>query len=321
MRARRRAARSRSSPSRLRCARREWHATIAAWSAYGPERRSGRVGGAARAPEGVETALDEEPVPQRAILVEEEDRLALRADAGPGAGGVQLHQRDEPVDLRLARGEAGQDPPEAQRVLAEGGAHPVVARRRRVPLVEDQVDDLEDRRQPRPELVPVRDLERDPFVGQRPLRPDDPLRDRRLREEERPRDLLRRQAAEQAQGERHAGVGREHRMAGGEDEPEQLVPDVVVDRGLDRSRRVLARSVELEPELAVLALEHRAAAEGVQGAVPRRRHQPGARASGTPDFGHCSSAATSASCASSSASATSRTIRARPAMSLGDSIR
>src|SRR5918996_4156983 len=45
---------------------------------------------------------------------------------------------------------------------------------------------------------------------------------------------------------------------------------------------------------------------------------PGLR--GTPDSGHCSSAATSASWARSSATPTSRTMRARPAMSLGDSI-
>ena len=43
--------------------------------------------------------------------------------------------------------------------------------------------------------------------------------------------------------------------------------------------------------------------------------------SGTPDSGHCSSAATSASCASSSASPTSRTIRVRAAISFADSIR
>src|SRR5438093_1891000 len=43
--------------------------------------------------------------------------------------------------------------------------------------------------------------------------------------------------------------------------------------------------------------------------------------SGTPDSGHCSSAATRASCARSSARPTSRTIRVSPAMSLGDSIR
>src|SRR5512139_2542168 len=43
--------------------------------------------------------------------------------------------------------------------------------------------------------------------------------------------------------------------------------------------------------------------------------------SGMPASGHCSSAATSASCAKSSASPTSPTIRAKPAMSLADSIR
>src|SRR6267142_1956451 len=43
--------------------------------------------------------------------------------------------------------------------------------------------------------------------------------------------------------------------------------------------------------------------------------------SGTPDAGHSSSAATSASCARSSARPTSPTIRARPAMTFADSIR
>src|SRR3954462_597918 len=42
--------------------------------------------------------------------------------------------------------------------------------------------------------------------------------------------------------------------------------------------------------------------------------------SGTPDSGHCSSAATRASCAASSARPTSRTILASPAISLADSI-
>ena len=43
--------------------------------------------------------------------------------------------------------------------------------------------------------------------------------------------------------------------------------------------------------------------------------------SGTPVRGHSDSAITQASCASSSAKPTSRTIRARPAMSLARSIR
>ncbi len=48
-------------------------------------------------------------------------------------------------------------------------------------------------------------------------------------------------------------------------------------------------------------------------------HAPGL--SGIPDWGHCSSAATSASWARSSASPTSRTIRTRPPISRADSIR
>src|SRR5687768_2535995 len=43
--------------------------------------------------------------------------------------------------------------------------------------------------------------------------------------------------------------------------------------------------------------------------------------SGTPDCGHCSIADTRASCARSSARPTSRTMRARPAISRADSIR
>ena len=47
-------------------------------------------------------------------------------------------------------------------------------------------------------------------------------------------------------------------------------------------------------------------------------HAPGL--SGTPEFGHCSSATTSASCARSSARPTSLTMRVSPAMTFGDSI-
>src|SRR5437660_12763024 len=58
--------------------------------------------------------------------------------------------------------------------------------------------------------------------------------------------------------------------------------------------------------------------------MPRRlavaiNHAPGL--SGIPDSGHCSSAATSASCARSSATATSRTMRVSPAINRADSIR
>jgi hypothetical protein len=69
-----------------------------------------------------------------------------------------------------------------------------------------------------------------------------------------------------------------------------------------RSRSLLRRSLSMARCLAVAI-----------------SHAPGL--SGMPDSGHCSSAATSASCASSSARPTSRTMRASPAMILADSIR
>ena len=86
------------------------------------------------------------------------------------------------------------------------------------------------------ELGAARHLERDlRSVGQRPLGADDALRDRRLGDEERARDLVGRQAAEQAQRERDARLGRQHRMAGGEHEPQQVVADVVVAVAASRS--------------------------------------------------------------------------------------
>ena len=137
----------------------------------------------------------------------------------------------------FARSELGQDAAEAERVLAERRSHPVVAGGRRVALVEDEVDHLEHRRQAGGALGPARDLEGDARLGEGPLGPDDALGDRRLRHQEGARDLLGRQAAEQAQRERDARLGREHRMAGREDEAQQVVADVIV--------RVVERGVEI----------------------------------------------------------------------------
>ena len=146
----------------------------------------------------------------------------------------------------------------------------------------------------------------------------DALRDGRLRDQERARDLVGGQAAEQAQRQRDARLGRQHRVAGGEHQAQQVVADVVVERGLEVGRHASCCSASSSrPELLVLALEQLAA-----GAARRSRgawRSPSATrpgCPGTPDSGHCSSAATSASCASSSARPTSRTMRASPAIRL-----
>src|SRR6266446_10630455 len=62
-----------------------------------------------------ETAAHEQVIPARAVLIEQEDRLARRADPRERARRLDLHQRDEAVDLGLIRNELGHDAAETQR--------------------------------------------------------------------------------------------------------------------------------------------------------------------------------------------------------------
>ena len=136
------------------------------------------------------------------------------------------------------RRQLGQDAPEPQRVLAERGPHPVVARRGGVALVEDEVDDLQHRRQPR---APAR-RRAAPRRGRCASASVRLARTMRwamvgFRDQEGARDLVRGQAAQQAQRERHPRLGREHRMAGDEHEAQQVVADVVVERRVEGGGR------------------------------------------------------------------------------------
>ena len=181
------------------------------------------------------------------------------------------------MDLRLLRSELRQDAAEAERVLAERGPRPVVPRGRRIALVEHQVEDAQHRRQAAGPLRPPGHLEGDARVGEGPLGPHDPLGDRRLRDQEGARDLLGGQTAEQAEGEGDPGLGREDRMTGREHEAQEVVPEVVVHRGLELRHRHLPAGLELAPELLVLALEPLAAAQPVDGPMLRGGHEPGPR--------------------------------------------
>src|ERR1700722_20525697 len=100
------------------------------------------------------------------VLIEEEDWFAGRADAGTGAGGLDLHEGDEAVDFWFGGCEFGQDAAEAEGVFAEGGAHEVVAGGGGVALVEDEVDDFEDGGEAGGELGAARDFEGDVGFGE-----------------------------------------------------------------------------------------------------------------------------------------------------------
>ena len=124
------------------------------------------------------------------------------------------------MNLRLGGGELGQDATQTKRLLAQRRSDPVRARCRGIALVEDQIDHLQDGGEAGNALGAARDLEPDVRLGKRPLRADDPLADGRYRHEEPARDLLGRQTAEDAQGERDSCVLGEDRVAGREHEAE-----------------------------------------------------------------------------------------------------
>src|SRR2546422_10470772 len=85
-----------------------------------------------------EAATHEELVPARPILVEQQNRLTRRTDPCLEPRRLNLHERDEAVDLRVLWRQLGQDAAEPERILAQRGAHPVVAGGRRVALVEHE---------------------------------------------------------------------------------------------------------------------------------------------------------------------------------------
>ena len=171
------------------------------------------------------------------------------------------------MHLGLVGHQLGERAPEHDRL---GREVPATA----VALVEDQVDDRQHRGQAVGEQVRRRHAERDPGGLDLALRADQPLRHRLLADQERARDLVRAQPAQRAQRERDLRIERERRVAAGEDELEALVGNGrLVDVVLHGFGHV---------QQAGLRVERAIAADPVDGAVARRRHQPGARVVGRP---------------------------------------
>ncbi len=69
------------------------------------------------------------------------------------------------------------------------------------------------------------------------------------RVKKRPRDFVRRQPSEQPQRQRNPRLRRQHRMARGEDEAQQIVADIVIHGVFDFFRRGILAFLELPPEL------------------------------------------------------------------------
>ena len=232
-----------------------------------------RARGRRRSPPAARTVRARRRAPRRAASAASPRRISSRSQrarswsssrtgspvgrrARRSARRLDLHQRDEPVHLRLRGHQPGEHAAQAQRLLAQRGPHPVVARRRRVALVEDQVDHLQHRRQAR-RAARRRAAPRTGTCAsrQRALGAHDALRDGRLGDEERARDLGGGQAAEQAQRQRDLRLRRQHRVAGDEDQPQQVVGDRLVDARPSHARHPPRRArLPARAELRLLVL-------------------------------------------------------------------
>ena len=229
----------------------------------------------ARAERG-EPAADQEVVPAGPVLLQQQHRLAVGSSPRGETRGLDLHERHEAMHFRLGGRQLGEDAAETQRLLAQLRAHPVIARRRRVSLVENEVDDRQHRGQALGKLRPARDLERHALVGQRALGAHDALGDGRLRHQESARDLLGLETGDEPQGEGHLRLPAEQRMAGGEHQPQQVIANVVVERSVEVGHLRLAFRGQFVTQLGVLAVDQLGAAKAVERAMLGGGHQPGA---------------------------------------------
>src|SRR5437667_362928 len=97
--------------------------------------------------EGGQTSVNEELIPSCAVLIQQQDRFPSRASSSARARRLNLHERDQPMHLRLVRSKFSQYTAKAEGILAERSAPPVVSGRRRVALVKYEVDHFQHGRQ------------------------------------------------------------------------------------------------------------------------------------------------------------------------------
>ncbi len=221
-----------------------------------------------------EAAADQQLVPACTILLCDRNEGAVRCLARGEAGRLNLHQGEQAENFGLRRREAGEDASEPLRLRAQCGTRQFLARGRRIALIEDEINDLEHRGEPRRALGPARHLEGNAGVADRILGADDALRDRRFAREEGARDLLGGQAADEPERERRSPLAGKHRVTGREDQSEQLIADVIVHRGFQLLKAGIAFGVEAAGNLGMLAIEHPIAAHAVDGATLCCSHQP-----------------------------------------------
>lgn len=218
----------------------------------GPQRRRGQGG----------ALLDRGAVPAGAVLlVEGHERAAAGACRAAGVG--EQHQREQAGDVAAA-GEPGvQQPGEADRLRGQLDPVEGVTGGADVTLGEHEVQHVEHDVEPLVELAGRRQPERGAGLADPGLGAADPLRDGRLRGQQRPGDLGGAETADGAQGEGELRGRGQRRVAAQEQQGQRVV--LVGGRGHRRPPGGLAAGPGLF------------AAQQVDEAAGRDPDQPGAR--------------------------------------------
>ena len=207
--------------------------------------------------------VDGGAIPPRAVLLGKQHQRAVVSNARRAARFSEEHQRQQARDLGFIGHQQSQRARQANRL----GAQPAFGLAVQAGRV-DQVDHRQHRAQAIGQFV----LGRHPIWDARGLDlvlgPHQPLGHRRFGNQERAGDLLGRQATEQSQGERHARLWRQRRVATGEDEPNRSsCTGPSSSSGLGRWL-----FGHLREELTFT----RFAAQPIERSVPRGRRDPGA---------------------------------------------
>ena len=185
---------------------------------------------------------------------------------------MEKHQCEQPGELTwwLATEKRAQEACQPDGLGGELGPLHRRTPRSGVALVEQQVEDGENAVQTRGHLACLRDHVGDVRRGNLALGSDKALSHRGRRDHERAGDLVRVEAEQCPETQRHLGFQRQGRVAAGKHESKQIVRDL--DRLRGRERFIDGEGVGLE-----LGGQHLLAAQAVGREVPRRLDQPGPR--------------------------------------------
>ena len=191
---------------------------MAAWSEYGTERRARERIGHQRHALG-----DEGVVPPAAVLLVERDQRAIGPVRSLRRASVSSMSARRPVTSPSAGSVSCTARVRRIASVVRSARWRLVARRGRVALVEDQVQHVQHDAQTISSLVVGREPELRAGRLDRLLGPADPLRHRRLGNQERASDLRRGQTADRAQGQCELRRRRQRRVTAEEQQRERVV--------------------------------------------------------------------------------------------------